>query len=94
MMCIDNNPEHVKKFQLRNKNIAVTILVIIGAVYTYFMIAFGAGYAGNYDLSVKLYPFHTIIREERMNEDGTANDAEWIIKKNGLFADAYEERDC
>lgn len=92
MMCIDNNPEHVKKFQLRNKNIAVMILVIIGAVYTYFMIAFGAGYAGNYDLSVKLYPFHTIIREERMNEDGTANDAEWIIKKNGLFADAYEER--
>ena len=27
-----------------------------------------------------------------MNEDGTTNDAEWIIKKNGLFADAYEER--
>ena len=94
IMCIDNNLEHVKKVQLQNKNIAVTLLVITGAVYTYFMIAFGAGYAGNYDLSVKLYPFHTIIREERMNEDGTANDAEWIIKKNGLFADAYEERIC
>lgn len=85
MMCMDGNAG--KKYAARTgwHKLELGVLAI---GYTYFAIALGFAFCGMNKEALYLYPFDTFAREERMQEDG--EEAERIIKQNGMLASAYE----
>jgi hypothetical protein len=70
------------------QSFAKTTLGILTLVCVYFSVAFGFDRFGEYETAVKLYPGNTFARMELMKEDPA--EAEKVIEKNGMSADAYE----
>lgn len=66
------------------------VCCIAGAVYVYFAAAFGLCYYEKYEMALVLYPADTFAREALMLRGEAEEDADVIIEKNGMLADAYE----
>lgn len=87
LMCMEGEQEHYREWKGISTNL-VTVLTASACVY--FSIAFGMGYFGWNELSLAMYPGNTFVRENRMMEEENGEDAEIIIKKNGMIVSAYE----
>lgn len=53
----------------------IPALTVTGILSIYSMIAFGLAYMGKYDVALKLYPYNTFAREERMQKEASVSDA-------------------
>lgn len=87
LMCF---PVDDKKVILIKRNWIKAAGAAVFAVCMYFSLALGFSYFGENEMSLKLYPYHTSARLEKLYESGQKEDAEWVVKQNGMFADAYE----
>lgn len=93
VMCISNPQEPHIIIGKKQRNMAIPILATTGVISIYFAVAFGMAYLGQHDVALKLYPYNTFAREERMQmEEEKLSDAEIIIQTNGTLPDAYEAR--
>ncbi len=87
IMCLEDAGE--KTVRKTNKRM-IPALAVTGILSIYFMAAFGLAYMEKYDVALKLYPYNTFAREERMQKEVSGSDARWLIEKNGRMPDAYE----
>lgn len=87
LMCMEGEQEHYIEWKGISTNL---VTVLTASTCVYFSIAFSLGYFGWNKLSLAMYPGNTFVRENRMMEEENGEDAEIIIKKNGMIASAYE----
>ena len=93
IMCISESSESDILIGKKSKKFFMSVLAITGGISLYFVAAFELAYVGEYDFSLKLYPYNTFAREERMRQKtNDLLDAEYIIEQNGMLPDAYEVR--
>ena len=87
IMCLeDAGGKTVRK----TNKMMIPALTVAGILSIYFMATFGLAYMGKYDIALKLYPYNTFAREERMQKEESVLDARWLAEKNGRMPDAYE----
>ena len=84
-------PEEKTKKAILNKMILVADSVII-ILCGYFFVALGCVYLNKYESALKLYPYNTMARELLMKRTGDAEQADIIIKENGMLSSAYRIR--
>ena len=73
------------------KNVPGALIFGVTAVISgYFALALGMSYFGENRMSLVLYPGYTTARTMIMTEDESGEQAERVIRDNGMLADAYK----
>lgn len=87
IMCLEDADEKIVR---KTNKIMMPAMAVTEILSLYFMVVFGLVYIEKYDMALKLYPYNTFAREERMQKELSVSDARWLIEKNGQLPDSYE----
>jgi O-antigen ligase len=88
VMCVAVMCMSCDECQEADKSLVNSVAGILTIGCVYLAVAFAFDRFGAYETAVKLYPGNTFARMELMQDD--PDEAEKVIEKNGMSADAYE----